>query len=181
MMILLWEIVPKRYPPSGDLDYFDPFCGCIYSLGTMRLTWTVPILVVVIALAGGRGVHLLHGPEHDAVEHSHSHGHSHGDEYHEHHHGHDEAVNESLDDHAGQPHEHGVTNAPEEESSPTSLVATAARRDQWKPTRTTVAVVPFHVFVPNALDKSPATPPPRSRAGPMPGQLAALRSIILQV
>lgn len=143
--------------------------------------WTWPILVLAIALAGRGLSHWSSVDHHVHGEHSHSHGHWHGDMYHEHHHDHDEPVDESLDDHASQPHDHGVTDAPEEENNPTSLVATAARRDQWKPTLAIVALVPFHTLVAKALDRSPATPPPRSRAGPMPGRLAALRSIILQV
>src|SRR5687768_11885777 len=98
----------------------------------MRWTWTVPILVLVIALTGGRSIHLVLWPEHDAAEHSH--GHWHGDVYHVHHHDHDEAGDESLDDHAAQPHDHdhGLTNAPGDDNNSISLMATPARRDQWK-------------------------------------------------
>jgi hypothetical protein len=145
----------------------------------MRWTWL--ILLLAVALAGRVLPHWSSVSQHTHADHAHTHGHWHGDDYHEHHHSHDEPVNESLDDHAEQPHEHGFTNAPEEENNPTTLAATAARRDQWKPALTILAAVPFHAFVPDALDKSPATPPPRSRAGPKPGQLPALRSIILQV
>jgi hypothetical protein len=147
----------------------------------MRWTWAAPILLVVLALVGGRALHLRHWVHHAEADHVHSHAHWQGDERHEHHHGHDEAVTESLDDHAQQPHEHGWTNAPNEESNPTTLIVAPARRDQWTPNQPFVAVSPMMVHAPSALDKPPSTPPPRSRAGPKWSQLAALRSIVLQV
>jgi hypothetical protein len=146
----------------------------------MRWTWITPILVLVIPLAGRGFPHWSHAAEHAHVEYVHSHGHWHGDDYHEHHHSHDEAVTESLEDHAQQPHNHGWTNAPEDDSNSSTLIATTFRRHQWKSAVTFVAVAPISVFAPSTLDKSPATPPPRSHAEPVP-QLAALRSIILQV
>lgn len=144
------------------------------------LAWPILmlLLVCVVVGAGGMGA-VFHS--HGEKTHTHSHGHWHDAEYHEHHHGHDDVVTESLDDHAQQPHDHGWTTPAEEESSPTTLVATNFRRDEWKPAPTFVAVASAGAFAPGAFDESPTTPPPRSRAGPMLPQLIALRSIILQV
>jgi hypothetical protein len=147
----------------------------------MRWTWVVPIFLVALALAGGRSLHIGHRADHRDAMHMHSHGHTHDGEYHEHHHAHDEAITCSLDEHAEQPHEHGWTNAPEEESNPTTLTIAPPRRDQLKPHPATAVLIPVVAFLPSALDKPPAIPPPRSRAGPHTSQLTILRSIILQV
>lgn len=147
----------------------------------MRWTWAAPALLTVLALGGGRALHLRDGVHQAEADHVHSHGHWHGDEYHEHGHGHDEAVTRSLDDHARQPHEHGCTNAPDERSEPAALIAVPARRDQWKPNPLVVALCPMGVPASPALDTPLSKPPPRSRAGPVLPQSAVLRSIVLQV
>ena len=149
----------------------------------MRWFWTTSILVVAIATAGGRVLHLAHGETHDHAGHTHAHGHWHGDVYHEHHHTHDEPVTEPLEEHAQLPHHHhhDMTNAPDEESNTQALIANTARRDQWKPVRSSIIARSAIAFEPPEHDQSPPKPPPRSRAGPDRLDLVALRSIKLQL
>ncbi len=147
----------------------------------MRWTWAAPALLTVMALVAGRAMHLGDGVRHAGADHAHSHGHWHADVYHDHGHGHEEGVTRSLADHSRQPHEHGFTNAPAEESVPATLIAVPARRNEWKPGPLVIAPCPMEVAAPAALDAPLFRPPPRSRAGPAVPQLAALRSTVLQV
>lgn len=141
----------------------------------MRWSWAVAVFLVVLGLAAGRAL----SPREAA--HAHGHGHWHGTVYHEHEHAHGRAPAEPMESHANQPHDHGWSDAPDEESGPGPLVAAPTRRTPWKPASPEVAPIPIPGSGTIGLDRPPPAPPPMARAGPMLPQVAALRSIVLQL
>jgi hypothetical protein len=147
----------------------------------MRWTWAAPVILVALALAAARVAQLPHEVERRDAGHTHSHGHWHGDAYHAHEHTHGEAPTEAIDSHANQPHDHGWSDAPDEESTPAPLVVAPTRRTPWKPAPPAGAPLPIVGPATMSLDRPPPAPPPMARAGPLRPQIAALRSIVLQV